>query len=317
MAQEATQTTQTDEPLVSAAELQEMLQAKTREAMELQQEVAAAQAEVAKMKARTLVVHEENQLIKANPIIAQRKAEMDYYMAEAERFIKSGAFPSKMTPEQAYTLIRAGEEMGLKPITAINSLYIVKGKIELFGKALTRTITRAGYTIDYVNEDAKGLVVHVTGPDGFDARETVEISDPILQRSLRGDGAMKISAKNKMRFHGLRRILNFRLAHLIDGVSDLFTGDYQAAKAEMLNSGKGPQSALDLSDKDVELISEVTDLLERLAEKGPDLRAEAAAAKNSNSPAWHKIAAAWDAGNLTETLLNNLLNPHSDASSTN
>lgn len=185
--------------------------------LELEKKLVEKEKEINKLTTRGLRVYEENQKLTANPEIAARMAEMDYQLSMAEKFIKSGAFP-KMTAEQAYTTIKAGQEMGMSEVQSLNSLYCVNGSINLYGKAMVSKLTSNGYMVDYKDETPDKVTVVVTTPDGRILEETATTDDQIIQKSQ----AAKISMKNKLRYHGVRMILNFRLPHLIEGASDMF-----------------------------------------------------------------------------------------------
>lgn len=199
-------------------ELQEMLQAKTLELIQARDENSRLQNEILATKARTLRVYEDNEMMKAAPAIAAKMAEMKFELAMADQFIKSGAFPKGMTAEQAYTVIRAGAEMGMKPLEAMNTLYIVNGAIKPYGKNMIARLTGQGYKIEYTAESENGVTVTVRTPEGETFTEIVTKNDKVLKNSK----AMGFSDKNKMRFHGVRMILDFHLPHLFGSVSDLF-----------------------------------------------------------------------------------------------
>src|SRR5690625_7016733 len=71
-----------------------------------------------------------------------------------------------------------------------------------------------------MEENERSVVVQVE-KDGEIIREKVTDQDQIIRNSK----AAKFAKKNKMRFHGLRMILNFHLPHLINGVADLFVNE--------------------------------------------------------------------------------------------
>lgn len=68
----------------------------------------------------------------------------------AQTFIKSGACPKYIqnAPQLVLTM-QTGYEMGMKPVEAMNSLYIVNGAINLWGKALARRLREHGWIIKY------------------------------------------------------------------------------------------------------------------------------------------------------------------------
>lgn len=215
---------------LSREDFQQMLLEKQRELNEAKAENAKLVEEKNKMASRALKVHEENRLMQASPELAAQMAEMELHLRMAKQFTASGAFP-KMTPEQCYTVMKAGAEMGMQPVEALNSLYIVNGAINAHGKAMPARIKKFGYNIAYLNETPEGCDVRVWKEDeGFDVTERVEANDPILKSK---SNFMKIHPKYKMRYHGLRAIINFHLPHLYHSAADMFAEDAQQADGNM------------------------------------------------------------------------------------
>jgi hypothetical protein len=71
----------------------------------------------------------------------------------ANDLIKSKAIPSSwQTAEQVFVGLQAGLEMGMKPMEAMNSLYVVNGAINVWGKATTNRLRQHGYTVSYKDE---------------------------------------------------------------------------------------------------------------------------------------------------------------------
>ena len=209
------------ESTFSVDELQQMLVEKQIEANEAKAELLKQQAVNNSLITRSLRVVEENQMYKASPALAEQMAEMSFQMELAKRFIDSKAFKAD-NPEQAYVKIKAGSEMGMKPIEAMQALYFVNGTLKFFGDKMTARITGAGYKIEYLNETENGVTVRVTNKDGFEAMEKVTDQDQIIKNSK----AAGFAKKNKMRFHGVRMIASFHLPHLFGSVSDEFTSDF-------------------------------------------------------------------------------------------
>src|SRR5690625_5542122 len=61
--------------------------------------------------------------------IEVKRAEFQLFSDLAKQFAAAKAFPS-YTPEQLFVLMKAGQEMGMAEMEAVNSLYIVNGKVE-------------------------------------------------------------------------------------------------------------------------------------------------------------------------------------------
>lgn len=225
-------------------DLQEMLQAKSREIAELNEELTKQAKENTRTENRAMKVYAENERLKAAiaaPEDLQAEiARMDYHLALAKQFTAAGAFP-KMTPEQAFTIMRAGEEMGMKPMESLNGLYIVNGTIGPHGKAMPARIKKFGYNIAYISEDKEHCTVRVWKEDAAgevteEYRETAEANDPILASHSK---FMKISPKDKMRYHALRKIINFHLPHIYSSISDLFAPAVKNIEAEEPKSMEG------------------------------------------------------------------------------
>lgn len=79
-----------------------------------------------------------------NPIVYAQMKQM------ATDFIASQAIPKGISnAEQLIMVFQAGYEMGMKPVEAMNSLYIVNGKITLWGPAVLRRLRNFGYAVSY------------------------------------------------------------------------------------------------------------------------------------------------------------------------
>lgn len=229
--------------ILDAQELQRVVLEKSQEIAELEKLLAQSEKEKASMTNRALKVHQENELLKAaSPEVVVKRAEMELQLEMAAKFIASGAFPKGMTPEQAFTIMRAGQEMGLKEVESLQTLYIVNGAIKPYGDKMIARLTEKGYRIEYKNETKEGVDVRVwkvnpkTPEQEFDVTEHADANDQVLKNSK----AMGFSAKNKLRFHGIRMIVSFHLPHLFTSVSDMFTPEfteYEEEKKKALDVG--------------------------------------------------------------------------------
>jgi hypothetical protein len=188
--------------------------------LDLEKQIIEKDKEINRMTARSLKVYQKNEMLVSDPLITAKRSEMIYQLELSDKFIKSGAFPN-MSPEQAFTIIKAGQEMGMSAMESLNTLYIVKGSIQPYGKGMIAIMTKNGWTVSYQDEDVRGVTV-VAEKDGVLISERVTDKDQIIMKS----NAAKFALKNKMRFHGARMILNFHLPHLIQSTSDLFEGEF-------------------------------------------------------------------------------------------
>lgn len=212
--------------IISNEDLQQMLQAKQTELNDVRNELLETQNKLRSTELRALTVHQKNQqLTAATPEIARQIAEMDFQLSMAQKFIAGKAFKCE-TPEQAFVLIKAGAEMGLKPVESMQMLYIVNGAVRFYGDKMVGRITAKGYKIQYLNESKEGVDVRCFHPDDdidFDVTEQVRKTDQVFVKSK----AYQFAAKNKMRFHGVRMIASFHLSHLFASVEDEFSSDFR------------------------------------------------------------------------------------------
>lgn len=174
------------------------------------------------LKNQNAMLNDELYLFKNFPEIHKENVLMEYQLKLAKQFSEAKAF-GQYTPQQIYTLMKAGAEMGMTPIESLQTLYIVNGAIDFFGDKMIARITQNGYKVEYLNEERNVKVtVRITkGDEQYE--ETVHKDDEILKKSK----AMGFSPLNKLRFHGVRMIASFYLPHLFKGVSDLFTPAYR------------------------------------------------------------------------------------------
>lgn len=184
--------------------------------------------EMIKMKGRALKVHEQNELLTLAPDLAIRKATMEHQLSMAKQFVESKAFPKSMTPEQCFTIMKAGAEMGLKEVESLQTLYIVNGAVKPYGSGMVSMILKSGYKIEYLNENENGVDVRCYHPDPkeqFDITEKSRAGDPQLKNSE----SIKISKRNKLRFHGVRLVASFHLPHVFSAITDYGSEIFRAS----------------------------------------------------------------------------------------
>lgn len=194
----------------------------------LRKENLSLKQEIVSLKSRAIKVYEQNQMLEASPEVSMQMAKLKYDLALAENFVRSGALPVN-NAQQAYVVIKAGEEVGMSPMESIQSIYIVNGQLSFYGKNLAGRLTKLGYKIDFTNETKDGVTVTISKNDFVESYE-VKRNEQILQKSK----AMTFAARNKMRFHGIRQIVNFHLAHLFSSIPIWDNDDIDSAKKRLL-----------------------------------------------------------------------------------
>lgn len=221
---------------------------------ELREQNMELQKEILSLKQRAIKVYEENHMLKADESVAHDLARLKADIALAEAFTKSGALPVK-NPYEAYVIIKAGEEIGYKPQKALQALAIVKGRIMLHSQHLSGHFTGKGYSIDFSDESRDGVTVTMSKGDWVESYR-VNRDDEILKRST----AMSFASKNKMRFHGIRQIVNFHLAHELGSVG-VWDGD-DMVSAERRQGSYLPEARVE--DEEVQdIITKVNGISER------------------------------------------------------
>ena len=58
--------------------------------------------------------------------------------------------------------LQTGWELGMKPIESLNSLYIVNGRVTIWGAALIRQMRKHGWSVSYTDESADGCTIVAT-----------------------------------------------------------------------------------------------------------------------------------------------------------
>lgn len=134
----------------------------------------------------------------------------------AKQMVNSKAFTEGIANEfQALAILQTGAEMGMAPMEAIGSFYIVKGKIVMYGAAMTRQLKRHGWKIDYKDEEPGKKTTVVITKEGESHEFTAVSTDPVLGRSQ----AFKNDPSSKLRWHALSRVLRFYAADAMGSVS--------------------------------------------------------------------------------------------------
>lgn len=156
-------------------------------------------------------------------------------LAMADTFAKSKALPSYIqNVYQAQVVLQAGLELGLKPIEAFNSIYIVNGAVNLWGKAVIRQLKRHGYDIEYIESTQEKCKAKVTrGKESYTEELTYEEATAGISSVESRPGWKKgINRKMKLRYNVLSVIIKSYIPEVLgsaEGVADV-AEDYEDAK---------------------------------------------------------------------------------------
>lgn len=153
--------------------------------------------------------------------------------------------------EQVFVKLQAGREMGLMPMETMNDLCLIYGHTTFWGAGLAKRFRRFGYKIEYKEEvsnfdykTTKGQKASHQLPPDPRAVPTIERGrlDPekedrvtvVVTNERTGDvhsykvtlsevealnsNALKISRKDKLRYHGLARIARQELPEVLGSI---------------------------------------------------------------------------------------------------
>jgi len=140
-------------------------------------------------------------------------------LAEVEKFAtalhKSGACGKDcLTPAHVMAKIMAGAEMGMAPMEATQGLYIVSGKITIYGMALSARLRKRGWKIERVTHSATECRLKVSkGEESYEQGFNFEEIKEMIPNSQ----ALKNSPYDKMYWFILARLIRFHVPEIFDG----------------------------------------------------------------------------------------------------
>jgi hypothetical protein len=175
----------------------------------------------------------------------------------ADTFFASKALPRHiLNLPQAVMVLQAGFEVGLKPIESINSIYIVNGTLNFWGKAMIKRLREHKWTISYLEEDdTKCTAVVRRREEKYE--ETFLFSDAEASGWTKDrSGNLKVgwrkgqNRKLKMRYGVLSAIIKTYIPEVLGPANDIaeIAQDYEIIEVEsqeaVPESPKGKRSSL-------------------------------------------------------------------------
>ena len=145
-------------------------------------------------------------------------------------FFPSKAIPSYITNAPQLTMIlQAGHEMGMKPVEAMKSLYIVNGNINLWGSSIIRRLREHGWRIQYEMKVEKGGTCIATVTKGDEKYvETMSFESAELSGYTKSStGALKVGWKPgvnrnlKLRYGVISMIVKTYIPEVLGSASDI------------------------------------------------------------------------------------------------
>lgn len=182
----------------------------------------------------------------------------------AKDFFESGALPKHIQNEtQAFVTIITGAEMGLKPMEAIQGLYIINGIITLWGKAVPRQLKKHGWKHKFTDEDQDHCTVVVwkgksyVKPDDEDEQyeETFYYKDAVESKYTQDSyGKQKVgwlpgqNRKLKMRYNVLSALIKTYIPDVLGEAADIAEVAQDFIEGEVVNQNEKPDPKASIRD---------------------------------------------------------------------
>jgi hypothetical protein len=153
-----------------------------------------------------------------NPVVYQQFKVMANDMARA------GALPKGVNAEQALVIMQFGSELGIKPFTALQSIYIVNGRLTLWGSMVISRLTEDGWKVEYedkvsnVDDENSCKVTVSKGNEKHEELYTFEMARKSGYTSASKPGwTAGTNRKLKLRYGAVSTLIKTKLPHLLNG----------------------------------------------------------------------------------------------------
>lgn len=136
----------------------------------------------------------------------------------AKEFHAAGALPAHWNSAAKIVMgLQAGAEMGIPPIQALSTLYIVNGKIAMEGIAMLKKLRQGGVQVEWVESTDKKCIVKLTRPD--DNTEHIEEfnMEDAKRAALDTKDTWKKYPKDQLRWKALSRAARFHAPDIVQG----------------------------------------------------------------------------------------------------
>lgn len=136
----------------------------------------------------------------------------------AKEFHLSGALPKHLeNAHRVVMVLQAGAEMGIPPMQAVNTLYIVNGKVAMEGRAMLKQIIKGGVKVKWKESTNEKCTVELTREGEEPYEETFTIEDARTANLLGKDNWKKFP-KVMLRWRALSQCSRFYCPDIIESV---------------------------------------------------------------------------------------------------
>lgn len=130
------------------------------------------------------------------------------------------------TPEQLVVKMQSGYELGMTPVESLNSLYIVNGRVTIWGAALIKRLRIFGWNVKYKDESAEECTIIVTKGDEV-IEDTFYFKDAQDSGYTTGASGLKIGWKQgqnrklKMRYGAASQLVKTYLPEVLGAIAGI------------------------------------------------------------------------------------------------
>lgn len=87
-------------------------------------------------------------------------------MKVADKLHAAKLFPNAGSPEGVFAIVLYGHEHGIAPMTALNEIHVIHGKLGFSGQFIQAKIERVGLVVDVLQSDAEHCILEFSGRPG-------------------------------------------------------------------------------------------------------------------------------------------------------
>lgn len=149
----------------------------------------------------------------------------------AQRYMQAGVIPNGLnTAPKIMVALQIGMDLGLTPIMALNSVYIVNGKPTLFGEAVPYLILRDGHKIEWgvyddeqgnehqIQNNAKQAAVRITRKDTGQKMSQLFTMQMAIDRGYTKNPVYKTFPENMLMWRAIGMIAKFICTDSLKGL---------------------------------------------------------------------------------------------------
>lgn len=177
-----------------------------------------------------------------NPVVWQGMTNLAKVLLDAK------VTPSGLdTQAKILVALQSGRELGLSPIKALNSFYIVKGKVQIYGDSAIAVVLRDGHDVEWGECNAKTATVKITRGDNKKSLEATFTYDEAERKGLtkyadgRKNEFWQKYPENMLKFKAFGSIARFIVADSLNGMSIKEEVDGSSIDGELVEETTAPR----------------------------------------------------------------------------